>query len=228
MKGKLEQILHETTVNLVRVSIFYFPESFVDLLNIPKTKEVMVEINKLFLIDKEGFSLNPKNTKTGMFILSKKRFLDENILLLYDFKEKNSKGGFEYVVEKYGELVKSFLYLSEWLLNNVDSSIDKITKDQNTALSLQHQYFFKHKQEFEKKFCIELPVLSSDESSTKVVLSKIKPIMPNLNKRFVKKTTNRGLDKREHIKQLKEATKTNAEKYLLETVFGLKINKKQN
>ena len=222
MRGRLEQIIHETTLNLVKVSIFYVPESFVDLLKIKKTKAIMADVNKLVLIDKGGYSLNPDETKAGMFIMSKKGVLDENILLLYDFKENNRKGGLEYVVEKYGELVKSFLYLSEWFINNVHKDISNLTSDQKTALNLQYQFLIKHKQEFEDKFCKMANVFSVSESNTKIVLGNIKPIVANLNKRFVKKTTNHGLDRREHIKRLKEDTKAKAEDYLLETVFGIK------
>lgn len=141
MKGKLEQILHETTVNLFKVSIFYIPESLLGLMNIKKTKEVIEDVNKLVFIDKDGFTLNPEDTKAGLFILSKKRFLDENIILVYDFKENNSKGGFKYVLEKYGEMVNSLLYLSEWLNSHVQDDILNISTDQKTALKLQCQFF---------------------------------------------------------------------------------------
>lgn len=223
MRGRLDKILYETTLNLVKVSIFYVPESFVDLLKIQKTEGIMADVNRLVLIDKGGYSLNPDETKAGMFILSKKRILDENILLLYDFKENNSKGGLEYVVEKYGELVKSFLYLSEWFINNVQEDVSDLTSDQKTALKLQYQFLLKHKHEFEDKFCKIAHAFSVSEASTKTALGNIKPIVANLSKRFVKKATNHGLDRREYIKRLKEDTKAKAEDYLLETVFNMKL-----
>lgn len=224
MRGKLDKILYETTLNLVKVSIFYVPESFVDLLKIQKTEGIMADVNRLVLIDKGGYSLNPDETKAGMFILSKKRILDENILLLYDFKENNSKGGLEYVVEKYGELVKSFLYLSEWFINNAHKDISNLTNDRKTALNLQHQFFLSHKHEFEKKFCKTSQIFPNSKLNTKTILSNLKPIIPKLNKQFVQKPRSKGLERREHIKKLKAETRAKAENYLLETVFGVKIN----
>ncbi|WP_338731551.1 hypothetical protein [Mangrovimonas cancribranchiae] len=225
MKGKLEQILHDTTVNLFKVSIFYIPESLLELMNIQKTKDVVKDINKLVLIDKDGFTIDLEDTKAGMFILSKKRFLDENIILLYDFKENNSKGGFEYVLEKYGEMVNSLLYLSEWLNSHVQDDMLNITTDQKTAFNLQHQFFLSHKHEFEKKFSKKSQIFPNSKLNTKTILSNLKPIVPKLNKQFVQKPISKGLDRREHIKKLKADTRAKAENYLLETVFGVNIIK---
>lgn len=228
MKDSLEHILHETLVNLVKVSVFYIPESFVDLLKVDKSESVMEEVNKLFLLDQNGFSLSSDTTNAGLFIMPKKRCLNENILLLFDFKEKHSKEGFDYVVEKYSELIESFVYLSEWMNSHSQNDINDITDSQKTALNLQYHFYLEHKQEFETKFNKQTRSLVLNDRTTKTVLKTFKPIVPKFSKPIVEKTTNRGLDKREHIKQLKETTKTNAEKYLLETVFGLKINKKHN
>lgn len=225
MKDSLEHILHKTLVNLVKVSVFYIPESFVDLLKVAKSESVMEEVNKLFLLDKNGFSLSTKTTKAGLFIMSKKRCLNENILLLFDFKEKHSDEGFEYVVEKYSELVKSFLYLSEWMNNNAQNDIINLTDDQKTALNLQSHFYLEHKQEFEVKFNKQTKSLVLNDRTTKTVLNTFKPIVPKFSKPFVEKKTNKILDRKQRIEKLKNNTREKAEEYLLQTVFNIKPNR---
>jgi hypothetical protein len=224
MKGSLENIIHEISLNLVKVSIFYIPESFLDLLKVEKTKKVMEDVNKIVLFDKDGLSLNTEKTQAGLFIMKKKGFLNENIFLLYDFKENNSKGGFEYVVEKYCELMQSFLYLSEWLKNHAQKTIDNLTDDQATAFNLQYQFYLEHKQEFEVKFNKQTQVFALNDHTTKTVLDNFKPIVPKINKRFVQTIANNGLEKQKRIEKLKHDTRVNAENFLLRTVFNLKFD----
>lgn len=88
--------------------------------------------------------------------------------------------------------------------------------------------FLSHKHEFEKKFSKKSQIFPNSKLNNKTILSNLKPIVPKLNKQFVQKPTDKGLERREHIKKLKAETRTKAENYLLETVFGLKINKKHN
>ena len=59
------------------MSVFYIPESFVDLLKVDKSESVMEEVNKLFLLDQNGFSLSSDTTNAGLFIMPKKRCLNE-------------------------------------------------------------------------------------------------------------------------------------------------------
>jgi uncharacterized protein YcfL len=223
MKDSLEHILHETLVNLVKVSVFYIPESFVNLLKVTKSETVMEEVNKLFLLDQKGFSLSTETTNAGLFIMSKKRCLNENIFLLFDFKEKHSKGGFDYVVEKYSELIESFVYISEWMNSHAQHDIIDITDSQKTALNLQYHFYLEHKQEFEAKFNKETRSLVLNDRSTKTVLKTFKPIVPKFSKLFVEKKTNKSLDRKQRIEKLKNNTREKAEEYLLQTVFKMKL-----
>ncbi|WP_418512798.1 hypothetical protein [Corallibacter sp.] len=225
MTDSLKEVSKLTFANLIKASVFYLPESVFDLLKITKTESVLKDINTIFLFDKNGKLIRNYTESFGQFVLPKKSYLEENIFLLFEFKEQSSKGGFEYVIEKYNELVLSLLYMSELFCNEIEKDIADLTDDQKTAFTLQHNFYIQHKEIFEAKFKIPPRVYNFNKQTTQTVLKKIKPLAVNLDTQEVEsRKPDKKLEKKNQLEKLKNDTRTNAESFLLKIVFKVNID----
>ncbi|RSK39966.1 hypothetical protein [Mangrovimonas spongiae] len=241
----LEDIIKGAFINMTKAFIFYVPERLITLLKLTDNEEVQKMINKVYVIDSEGYFVDP-NEKATMISMQKRTILNEAIFNLYALKDKYTKEQFDYIVEKYSDQVDAFLFLTEWMNTHVAQEVENLTKDQQSAFEWQYQTHQKHKDEFAAKFQVQTALakhLDVTSEKTKAVIKNFKSLVPNLNQPKTPQTTvpkpqtassttpppkqgNKRIEKKQRLEQLKATTKDTAENFLLETVFNLKIAKK--
>ena len=234
MTINFEDILNKLLINMCNASVFFISKNIQNYIDINEVKNEDANfldiLNKPYLINDKGFVAEEIEINYALEIMKKKGVLMNNIFLLSQYKDDYGSESFTYILEKYGVYVESFLFLSRWLNDNFEEHLNSKDKDLKRAFNLQLFYFNEHKIEFEARFdIITKPVASSQE----IISSSIQNKDFNLtslnftNKVISKKVDSKKLQKnikKAYINRLKTDTLENAENYLLETVFNVKMN----
>lgn len=232
MTTDFKDILAELLKNLCNASVFFISKNilnYIDINELENEGSNFVEMLDMpYLIDDKGFLVEELDVNYTLEIIKKKGVLMNNIFLLSQFKDNYGSESFNYILDKYGIYIESFLFLSNWLNDNYDEHINCKDKELKRAFNLQPFYFNEHKVEFEKRFNIKtIPVINSQE----IISSSFQNKDFNLssfnftNKVLSTKTDSKKLQKnlkKAYLNRLKANTLSNAENYLLETVFNVK------
>lgn len=234
MAINFDKILRDLLENLCNASVFFISKNILNYIDIKELENegdnFLNMLNKPYLIDDKGFLVEELDVNYGLEIMKKKGVLMNNIFLLSQLKDNYGSVSFNYILDKYGIYLESFLFLSNWLNDNYNEHINYKDKKLKRAFNLQPFYFNEHKIEFEKQFNIKtIPVINSQE----IISSSFQNKDFNLssfnftNKVISTKTDSKKLQKnlkKAYLNRLKANTLLNAENYLLETVFNVKTD----
>jgi hypothetical protein len=234
MATNFEDILGELLKNLCNASVFYISkniQNYIDLNEVKNEDPNFLDIlDKPYLINEKGFVVEELEINYALEIIKKKGVLMNNIFLLSQCKDDYGSESLNYILDKYGVYIESFLFISKWLNDNYNEHINSENKDLKRAFNLQSFYFTEHKIEFETRFSIKtLPIANSQE----IISSSLQNKGFNLTSlNFTKNAISTKIDSKKvqknlqkvYINRLKMDTLENAENYLLETVFNVKMN----
>jgi len=233
--NSMQNIYNAFTNNFLKGSILYLPKHVVNLIDKKKIKEDLIDFsNRIFIIEIDGgnYFVDDENNSCVIHILKKRTLLEDNIYQLLTLKADESLDTFNYVLEKYLKQLAGYIYCSHWFCLNAESDIDNLTKEILNALELQHNNFKAHQEEIFKRFnknkdlhvAINLEEIKQDGINTLGELINDK----NLNKGI--KYNSILITKRERkkacIKDLKVQTIKTVDVLILNNVFGLKIETK--
>ncbi len=234
MEAKLEHISNKTIFNMLDATIFYVPETLVDLYSPEEKENLNPFINKLILVDHGDFRIINADDKAVITIMRKFNLLSEGLFMLYNLNDELGEEGFKYIIEKYGELVELFHFGTKWLNNNFEKDIVGFSEDHKKAFEMQYQLYVNHKQEFEKRFKLPQVEISPNSTIAESLLNNFKDCVSPLGSNTSDDNTikpqgsvveNKRLEKKERIKQLNKETFEKAENYLLSTVFNVVLEK---
>ncbi len=219
---------------MLDATIFYVPETLVDLYSPEEKENLNPFINKLILVDYGDFRIINADDKAVITIMRKFNLLSEGLFMLYNLNDELGEEGFKYIIEKYGELLELFHFSTKWLNSNFKKDIVGFTEDHKKAFEMQYQLYVNHKQEFEKRFKLPKVEISQNSSIAESLLNNFKDFVPfldsdtsNGNTKKPQRTVveNKRLEKKEYITKLNKETQEKAENYLLSTVFNVVLEK---
>lgn len=220
--------------NFLYCSALYLPcflaEEIEKVQKSAKDLDVQQYADTVFVLDRKGHNFVPKNHELPSHVAGKKILLEDNLFLLLQKKDSYLPETFAYIFKKYCQQFAFYLWLVEWLDDNLKTHIAEGDEDTERAFRDQRQMFSKHKEELWRMFrremfkIDELPMTGFGLNETNKAeppkdLEEIKRIMlPKTEKERTRTTKS----KREKITELKEFTKGYADELILERVFNIK------
>ncbi len=223
---KLDTTYKALQRNLYKSLIFFIPESIV-----PVEKKESLEVKKLqpilntvIVIDKEGRDRSLDQNPDLLQLFGKTSQLDENMFLLLEEEERLTSNQFNFLIKKYSEQINVFVYVSNWLNENLELYIAKVDDKVKAYFVLQKTAFQNHKE-----------LLHQNYSLNVIPQPKPQEVIEHIENTF------NGFDKFKTIKEDKEPTSRpvlknpkkkpilitdeQAEDFLLRTVFNVNIQK---
>jgi len=135
--------------------IFYIPTDLVDIIikeNIFTKKEIK-HINTILFIDEKSIWVAEKHNATLYQLFTKGTRLKNNILTIFEHKEKLNKKPFNFILNEYIGQVKVFIIISEWLYDNFDDEInDELLIKFKSNFKNQIDHFKSHLEELKENF----------------------------------------------------------------------------
>jgi len=237
----LEENFAKLRVNIFKSFIFYIPENLIpeDNEELRSNTNFVNALNKIILIKDINSIYELKNQHSLYYILQKKSILDTNLFTLLEKKEVLSKNQFSFFIEKYMELIKFCVIVSDWMNKNLNTFISTPTKEVKNSFQYQSDYFSKHFEYLKKHF---FQINRNIQDRNIDILQQIETNFPELNNTLTtkfktdvfqnnkKKNIENNSDylntKKESCKKKKKTsiiTETEAEYYLLKNVFNVTI-----
>lgn len=213
-------------------SIFYMPERLFPNLdaNTIEQFEGIGFLNTLLIIDANG---DPHPIKSGIeyfALLRKPKILKSNVLQLIEMKSKLDKEAFLYLLKDYTNEVDTWVSTSEVIRNEAKIEAKNYLTTMQSYLDLQHHSLKEHQTELKAQFGkwktkVELDRIAKFFRKTSINISQ-----PNnkLEKSFNNNKIGDTVDKKNNVQAKSQKKKTHlsnedADKYLLKTVFNVKI-----
>lgn len=233
MTTEFLDILTDLLKNMCNASVFYISENihnYIDLEELEKLDKDFIDlINKPHLINAKGFYIEEPRVNYSAEILIKKSLLLENVFKISQCKDTYGNEAFNYILEKYGNLIECFLFITLWLNRNYTKDFVKVNEDLKRAFNFQYLNFKEHKIEIETKFHLKTRPILTTKEVVNIMHQKDDIILPSLifpNAKLSDRKSEKSQEykiKKNYIRKLKESTFATAENYLLETVFNLKL-----
>ncbi|BAO76352.1 hypothetical protein [Winogradskyella sp. PG-2] len=155
MTYTISKFYNEILKNFISAAVLYMPKFVIDLIeedqNFEKSLDLQQYSNRLFAFDVDGNPYFPEND--GLRIVSgKKVLLDENILILLQYKDHYLSFTFDFILKKYGEYLFVLLRFSQWLLENINQHLKASSSEYHKAFQLQYDFLKKHGVEVNELF----------------------------------------------------------------------------
>lgn len=240
-KKSLYQFYLDLIPNLLAELFFYLPEKeiredIIEKVDFFKNHDVL---NRVFVIDHYQGPVEYKKGRNNNRVLLKSSKLEQNIFDLIEKKSEVKDQEFNYVLNKYFELVESLFYATNWMNTN----LTQIVQTEDTVIGLFHLQFTNYKKHFEalvKHFYPNREAIPKGNFNAHEIIETYFPdvsksleqnnSLKSNNNNKEKKTT--GLNNATHLAtSTDKKTKSNerkvliteeeAEKLLLKTIFNL-------
>ncbi len=244
-KNSLENFCSKLFKNLLEELIFYIPDNEIFNVTIKAHNllELKIYFQKVIYMDKMKGPLMYTNDTYKPNMLEKASLLNRNILSLIDKKGKLDLVGFNYVFDKYYEQVQGIYFVATWLNNNERlAMVEQANVRAINKFKSQEQLYEKHLLELNATFKnskelvsqnndriiknleLQFPVLFKQLKGIDTALEENKNVIDQLVKEFLKyqKTSLNNVAIPKSNKKIL-ITETEAKEFLLETVFGIKL-----
>lgn len=241
----IEKRFIELRGNLYKPLLFFIPKSIL-------TQEVLESFGKeiqehlldtLLLIKQDGalYKLNNQPVLYNMF--QKKTTLDASVFKIFEIKDQLKSQQFEFFIQRYFTEVDAYLYISDWLYNNRALCKQAINNEIKEAFRSQQQDLKQHLEDL-KQHCLTIEEPIKKERSE--ILDFIQNGIPELKAFLTDRKSNKNENQEQEIKaegkedivQIKNGikktinkkksnriTEKEAEDFLLETMFNIKVKK---
>ena len=208
--------------NLYKLFIFYVPESIV-----PEEKKESIEaknlepfLNAIIFVDGKGLDRGLDQNPNLLELFGKNSRLDENMFLLLDEKERLTSAQFNFLIKKYSEQMNVFVYVSNWLNENLELYIAMVDDKIRAYFALQKMAFQNHKALLHQNFILN----AIPQPKPQKVIDQIETTLKALDQFKTIKEKKQPTSKLPTKKLKKESiliTKEQAEDFLLRTVFNV-------
>ncbi len=233
MEESLNKIYDELICRLYKPLIFYMPRKLWVEFDGKKWNDKQYDelFDTVVLIKGDGKNHALKNEPSYYHILGKTQALDKNTYTLIEVKAKLETSSFEFVIDKYCQYINFYIRVSVWLTEHVEKDIAELSQETLNSFVYQKEAFEKHRDYLQKSFLT--PKQKQDEGTNKSLTEEdLKSIRTLLNVSD-EVTTKEGIissdfEPPETTKKAKKEktvlmTEEEAEKYLLRTVFNVKL-----
>ncbi|TBN02751.1 hypothetical protein EYD45_11545 [Hyunsoonleella flava] len=211
---------------LYRPSIFYVPKIVMKDAS-EKSKQELIDIgffDTSCILKADGSLESIKNGFIEIQMIGKTNKLDNNVFQLLKFRDQLATDSFLFIKREYMRHVSAIEVVYTWLLDNIGVETDCVTEQQRTWFEYQKNAVAQHDEKLRTKFSLAERVKRMD-------FSKMNIRVPNLfkNKRYGELFTESLEDHKRIKKQTKgkryKLTDSEADKYLLKTVFNVDFSK---
>ncbi|MBL87495.1 MAG: hypothetical protein CMO82_12645 [Winogradskyella sp.] len=198
--------------------------------------DVQQYADTVFVLDQKGHNFVPEKHELPSHVVGKKILLEDNLFLLLQKRDSYLPETFAYIFKKYCQQFAFYLWLVEWLDDNLKTHITDCDEDAERTFRDQRKIFSKHKEELWRMFRREmfkiggLPMTRFELNGTNKAepskdLEEMKRIMIPKTEIERKRTVK---SRREKITELKDFTKGYADELILERVFNMKQDSRKN
>jgi hypothetical protein len=160
-------------------------------------------------------------------ILGKATFLDKNMFLLLEQKRKLSTTELGFLLEKYDESLYFLVWASSWMQENLHSLKSPLSQEIGIYFEMQSEAFENHNSTFRKHFPLfkaPAPKKIAWSSFDEIDIPPLRSLQSQKeNNELVSILKTDGKTKAKKVKKPPLITDEQAQKYLLETVFKVKI-----
>lgn len=146
-KQTLHQFYLDLIPNLLNELFFFLPkneirEDIIEKVDFFKKYDIL---NKVYVIDYYQGPIEYKKGRNNNRVLLKSSKLEQNIFNLVEKRSEANKQEFDYVLNKYFELVEYLFYATNWMNTN----LAQIVQTDDTVSGLFHLQFINYKKHFE-------------------------------------------------------------------------------
>lgn len=224
MEESLSKKQKELTNSLYKPFIFYIPRKFWVEMDGDKWNDKVYDalFDTVVLMKSDGSNKAINNGASNYYLLQKTAELDKNTYALLEIRTKLDSDSFQFLAKKYCLEVGFYKRISTWMLNHVQEDVPDINKETLLSFELQKTAFENHWNYVQKHFVPSSQIKSyvSDTELTAKDFSTIQDLVGNpleSNSKIENSTKTNKKEKKILI------TGEEAEKFLLETVFKVKL-----
>jgi hypothetical protein len=241
IKKTLHQFYLDLIPNLLNELVFFLPrneirEGIIEKVDFFKKYDVL---DRVYVIDYYKGPIEYKKGRNNNRVLLKSSNLEQNIFNLIEKKSEVKEQEFNYVLNKYFELVEYLFYATNWMNTN----LTQIVQTDDTVTGLFHLQFTNYKKHFEalvKHFYPNKEAIPKGNFNAHEIIETYFPdvsksleqnnsLKPNINNEDKKATILNNATHLETtaVKKVKNANKKSlvteeeAEKLLLRTIFNV-------
>ncbi|WMI68170.1 hypothetical protein [Mangrovimonas sp. YM274] len=238
MEMNLDDLQMEIMGNLFVAGVYYFPRLLLEMSEAEAQKDFSMFGNRVLLIEENGSNYFVEPGEIHLKVMHKQRLLDKNLLKLLGLCDDQKRRDVDFLLERYKTYVEGVSMLYNWFAENMEVEVQGISKDQKRAFISQRDTLARHKVEVEQRFFdkpAQIEKKDKTEQDQKEVLNKTiaqlkKMIAPNVDISLPvlelgeQEPPEPKLDERkQHLQNLKDRAKQEAEHVLLTQVFNLKL-----
>ena len=214
----------ELTSSLYKPLIFYIPRKFWVEMDGEKwnDKEYDTLFDTVVLMKIDGSNNILNNGASSYYLLEKTAELDKNTYELLEMRTKLDSDSFHFLAKKYFMNVEFYKRISAWMLDHVQEDIPDVNKETLLSFELQKTAFENHWNYIHKHFVPSAKIKTnvSDADLTTKDFNIIQDLVGNPLESKSKNKKNPNTTKKEKKILI---TGEEAEKFLLETVFNVKL-----
>ncbi len=208
---------------LYKPFIFFIPESIIPEEKKGSTEAKRLEpiLNAIIFVDKNGLDRGLDQNPNLLELFGKNSYLDENMFLLLDEKERLTSAQFNFLIKKYIEQFNVFDYVSNWLNENLTLYIDKVEDKIKAYFVFQKMAFQNHKELLQQNFTLNV----IPQPKPKEVVDQIENTFKAFDQFKIIRENKEPTPKPVHKNPKKKPiliTQEQAEDFLLRTVFNIK------
>lgn len=216
--------------SLYKPLVFYIPRKLWAGLDDGKWLDKKFDpiFDTVVLLKEDGSNHVLNNGVSNYYMLSKGSVLDKNIYELLDLKAQLSLEAFSFLSERYSLSVAFYKKVSSWMLEHVKQDVSDINNETLKSFEIQKLAFNNHWDYIQEHFSVpesvreyflEEGLIAKDVIAMRDFMSVAEYKPENIFDKLQKSTTN-SIKKKEKRLLI---TGEDAEKFLLETVFNVKL-----
>lgn len=144
-KPSLHQFYLDLVPNLLRELYFYIPETEIpkDIIAKLDVFKKHIDLNRVYVIDYHKGPILYTSDRDAVEITIKSSKLEKNLFNLVEKKSAASPDEFQYILDKYFELVETIFYITDWMHTNLKAHIKDVTPVKD-LFYLQLVFYKKH------------------------------------------------------------------------------------
>ncbi|MCX7551842.1 hypothetical protein [Xanthomarina sp. F2636L] len=224
MEESLNKKQKELSSRLYKPLIFYIPRKFWVEMDGEKwnDKEFDALFDTVVLMKTDGSNKALQNGSSNYYLLSKTAELDRNIYALLEMRSKLDEDSFQFLAKKYCLDVAFYKRVSAWMLDHIQEDIPDANKETLLSFELQKTAFENHWEYLQKHF-VPSAEIKRNIPEVNLTAEDFEIIQDLVGNPLQSKSENKNSPKTTKKEKKILITEEAAEKFLLETVFNVKL-----
>ncbi|RIA09387.1 hypothetical protein OE09_1219 [Flavobacteriaceae bacterium MAR_2010_72] len=220
----MNEIFKSLRNNLAKSYIFYIPDKLYNVFQRTPIKDLVSyeATNRVAYVDRNGDTTTNEDLFKRLDIFAKYNIFEENVIILLEAQSKLDTDLFQYLLDKYWELLDSHTYITGLLFEHISNYIQNVPEPIKSLFDLQRDVFLTHHNKMRNTFTsLKSKYIGVDSKGA--FMGKFEGLGSNHKTSDTISVQKSTISKTPKPKKPPLITDTEADAFLLESVFNIKV-----